>query len=116
VWHGCEWYVFYWSLINFVAILSEAVGHSLQGTKAVQQMFAVVGPRMERRLRVLAALPFFAALAIGMFMFFGAHHEVGTVYFQVDSRIRMMFLWTVIQKLKVLPFPNLYAPLLAISV
>ena len=82
VWHGCQWYVFYWSALNFVGIVAEAVGTSLQATDAGLRLQSFVGPRMWRRLRVLAALPFFASLAIGMFMFFGMHHEVGRVYYE----------------------------------
>ena len=82
IWHGCQWYVFYWSALNFLGILAEAFGASLQQTEMMRKLESFVGGRMWRRLRVLAALPFFASLAIGMFMFFGMHHEVGRVYYQ----------------------------------
>ena len=82
IWHGCQWYVFYWSALNFIGILAEAVGTGLRETEMMRRLESFVEPRMWRRLLVLGALPLFASLAIGMFMFFGMHHEVGRVYYQ----------------------------------
>jgi D-alanyl-lipoteichoic acid acyltransferase DltB (MBOAT superfamily) len=80
-WHGGEWYLFLWCVINFLETSLEQLGMYVESTTLVQQhVFCYLSDGWKRRIRAVAAVPLFFMSVFAIFYFFGGIELTGDIF------------------------------------
>ncbi|VDI61392.1 Hypothetical predicted protein [Mytilus galloprovincialis] len=80
IWHGIEYYIFLWTLFNFIGISLETLGYWIDKQTAVCK-FKDSMPGIYRRMQGLVVVPLFVMSVFTAFCFFGGS-VIGYMYFQ----------------------------------
>lgn len=71
-WHGAEYYLFLWCLINLFEVIFEQLGASLESTHFVRDKFYTkLSPAGIRRVRAVSSVPLLFMSLFAIFYFFG---------------------------------------------
>ncbi|KAL8560174.1 hypothetical protein ACOMHN_021669 [Nucella lapillus] len=71
-WHGAEYYLFLWCVLNFVETSLEQVGGWLEKTDVVKhRVYDKLSPAAIRRVRAVMSVPVFLMSVFAIFYFFG---------------------------------------------
>ncbi|KAL5007970.1 hypothetical protein ScPMuIL_013551 [Solemya velum] len=80
-WHGAEYYIFLWVLLNFVGVTMEGLGKYCSKLPMISKFQTeTISPVSVRRLHAALSVPIFLTSAFAIFCFFGGH-DVGYVFF-----------------------------------
>lgn len=80
IWHGIEYFIFLWTLFNFIGISLEVLGYWIDKQTAVCK-FKNSMPGIYRRIQGLAVVPLFVMSTFTAFCFFGGS-VIGYMYYQ----------------------------------
>ncbi|CAC5364454.1 unnamed protein product [Mytilus coruscus] len=80
IWHGTEYYIFIWTLFNFIGISLEVFDYWVDKRSAVCQLKTSM-PITYRRIQTIVAAPIAIMSMFPAFCFFGGSN-VGYIYFQ----------------------------------
>lgn len=80
IWHGIEYYVFLWTLFNFIGISLEVLGHWID-KQSVSQQWKQSMPAFYTRLQALIIVPLFIMSVFTAFCFFGGS-VVGYLFYE----------------------------------
>ena len=81
-WHGAEFYLFLWTVINFVETGLEQVGAWLENTCIVRTyLYDRLSPAGKRRIRAVVSVPMFLMSVFAIFYFFGGT-DSGIIFLQ----------------------------------
>ncbi|KAK3092724.1 hypothetical protein FSP39_006548, partial [Pinctada imbricata] len=80
-WHGSEYYIFLWTLFNFIGIALELIAKKITDLPELQRIqMDILGPAWIRRLYALCTVPLYLLSAITAFCFFGGS-MVGYIFY-----------------------------------
>ncbi|XP_052058202.1 protein-cysteine N-palmitoyltransferase HHAT-like [Mytilus californianus] len=80
IWHGIEYFIFLWTLFNFIGISLEVLGYWIDKQTPVCK-FKNSMPGIYRRIQGLAVVPLFVMSTFTAFCFFGGS-VIGYMYYQ----------------------------------
>ena len=81
-WHGAEYYLFLWCVVNFVETGLEQVGAWLENTDTVRTfLYNNLSPAGKRRIRAVMSVPMFLMSVFAIFYFFGGT-DSGVIFLQ----------------------------------
>lgn len=81
-WHGAEYYLFLWCVVNFVETGIEQVGAWLEKTDTIKALlYDKLSPAGKRRVRAVMSVPMFLMSVFAIFYFFGGTNS-GIIFLQ----------------------------------
>lgn len=98
LWHGTAYYIFIWSLLNYIGIVAEVLGATVSNLPRVKQFEeSHLSPQWSRRLKALIITPLLMMSSISNFYFL-MHYEVATIIYQkliVNASFSGLFITTI---------------------
>lgn len=94
IWHGIEFYIFLWTLFNFIGISLEVLGKWIEGQKYCQK-FKNSKPSWYLRFQGLVIVPLFIMSAFTAFCFFGGS-VIGYIFYEKFILQGSMKSWSVV--------------------
>ncbi|KAL3872849.1 hypothetical protein ACJMK2_036036 [Sinanodonta woodiana] len=80
-WHGAEYYIFLWTILNFAGVFLEVLGGIISESPLVKKFETEkLSPATVQRIHALLAVPVFLTSCFSIFCFFGGR-AVGYIFF-----------------------------------
>ncbi|XP_064622425.1 protein-cysteine N-palmitoyltransferase HHAT-like isoform X2 [Lineus longissimus] len=82
IWHGTEYHLFIWAVVNYAGVLLEIMGRSVSNFQSIRKIEArYLSNQMSRRLMSLACIPSLCMSLLGVIYFFDGE-VIGNVFFR----------------------------------